>query len=364
MEKESFFRRIYRTLNFNRLLNKRLCVSCDDAYCGLRSFLKRDVPLFSQQNTVEPQFDLMIIVPVYNTERYLKKCVDSLLNQKTHYKYQAVFINDGSSDDSGEILHDLIMPPHRIITVNNKGASAARNIALKNITGRYTMFADSDDYFPDDSVERLMQVADTYSADIVEGGYADFNESGIFGHTSHSDIIRESNANELFGFPWCKVIKSELLKDFCFPEGYLLEDTVMAALLYPQAETIFTIPNTVYYYRDNLEGITHSNENRKESVDSFWMMKYCLEERLRRNYANTKQIYLRYIFAVYRNWIRMRALPEDVKKWTFVLTSELFESSFSSEYPLTEKRAIRLAAAMKKRSYEAYKFILDRWDIN
>lgn len=137
----------------------------------------------------------------------------------------------------------------------------------------------------------------------------------------------------------------------------------MSTLLYPRARVIYTIPDIIYFYRDNPQGITHTSESSKKAIDSFWMMKYCLEERFRRNNKITPQIVERYIISVWRNWIRMKSLPDHIKECVFMLTSLLFDDNISVDYQLREKRARMLEKAMKKRSYLAYVFVLDRWDI-
>lgn len=363
MRNNHFFRNFYRMLRFNWLLNRKADMSENTAYLKLQAFFERCPPVFEQQNTIESIFDLMIIIPVYNSEKHLKMCIDSILNQKTHFTYQAVFVNDGSTDDSRKILENTLKPPHRVISIDNSGCSAARNIALKHMTGRYTMFLDSDDYFGQETIEKLMHVADLYTADIVEGSFVTFTDDGVSQPTRHANPLQKISSEDLFGFPWGKVIKSTLLKSFCFPEGYYFEDTVMATLLQTRAQTIYTIPDIVYFYRDNPQGITHTSKSNKKAIDSFWMMKYCLEERLHRGDTITPQVYERYVASVWRNWIRTKTLPAYIQECVFILTAALFDNIIITDYPLRENRARMLIKALKKRSYEAYVFVLNRWDV-
>ena len=101
-----------------------------------------------------PKYDVQIIIPVYNVEKYLKECLDSVFNQKTQYKFCVVAINDGSPDNSRKILAEYEKYPNlKIIDQDNKGFSGARNSGLKEIDAEYIMFLDSDDILYDGAIE-------------------------------------------------------------------------------------------------------------------------------------------------------------------------------------------------------------------
>lgn len=363
MSRLNILKSIYRNILFDCLVKKRSNTSVEEAESGLQSFLHKEPPSFVQTNNINPQYDVMIIIPVYNAEKYLEQAINSILTQETKYTYQAVFIDDGSTDGSYEILKRCLFPPHVYIFTKNQGVAAARNTALRDITGRYVMFLDSDDYLSPNAIEQLVSVADENSADIVEGGHVFFDVKGISEANTHGDTIHEIAHQNLYGFPWGKMIRSNLLKTFCFPQGYLFEDTVMATLLHPSAKIIMSVPTVVYYYRDNQSGITHNSRARKEAVDTFWIMKYCLEERLHRGQILDQVDYDRYLVAVWRNWVRTKALPDDVQKWIFVLTCDLFRKAFKLTYAGTSQKKRMLEKALKNKSYQAYRFVLERWDI-
>lgn len=353
----------YRKLKFRQVLKSCTVLSAETAERVLLDYFPRRVPNFHQDNEIDPVYDVMIIVPVYNVEKYLEQCIQSILNQKTNYTYQAVFVDDGSADSSGAILDQCIPAPHVVIHKKNGGLSAARNDAMLRITGRYLMFVDSDDYLATDILEKLVSVADVQNADIVECGHSEFNEAGIFARISHAEEIKEISHRELYGFAWGKLIRSELVRDFCFPVGYWFEDTVMAAHLHPMSRKSMSIPDIGYYYRDNQAGITHTSKHSKGSVDTFWMMKYCLEERLRRGQVMEQADYQRYLAAVRRNWIRIQGLPEEIQTAVFALTCDLFDRCLPFRYEGDEHRMNLLEQAIQNRSYEAYCFLMERWDI-
>lgn len=354
---------IYRNLKFKQHLRNRTALSVETAEQILLDYLPKSAPNFRQKNKIDPKYDVMIIVPVYNVENYLEQCIESILNQKTNYTYQAVFVNDGSTDSSGAILDRCIPAPHVVIHKKNGGVSAARNDALRRITGRYLMFMDSDDLLEPHALERLVSTADEMNADIVEGSHTFFGadrEPELF---SHGAELCQIHHLELYGFPWGKVISCKLLEDFCFPEGYLFEDTVMATLLHPASSMNIAIPDTVYRYRDNHSGITHSSKAKKTSVDTFWITKYCLEERIRRGDQLRHEHYVRYLIAVRRNWLRTNSLPEQIQEAIFSLTCDLFERNLPFQYVGNENRMFLLTQAIQARSYKAYHFLMERWDI-
>ena len=93
------------------------------------------------------ELDLSIIIPVYNVQNYLKKCINSIINQKITYNYEVILIDDGSEDESGTICDEYSQKYNFIKTIHktNEGVSSARNVGLKNSCGRYILFIDSDD---------------------------------------------------------------------------------------------------------------------------------------------------------------------------------------------------------------------------
>lgn len=105
---------------------------------------------------MNPQYDLQIIIPAYNAEKYIEKCLNSILSQKTQYTYVITVINDGSTDETLQILSKYLDDEHiDIISQSNKGFSGARNCGLKNLVGHYLMFVDSDDWICEDAIEKL-----------------------------------------------------------------------------------------------------------------------------------------------------------------------------------------------------------------
>lgn len=119
-----------------------------------------------------------VVIPVYNVEKYLKQCLESVLNQ-TYKNLQVVLINDGSRDESGKICENYAQKDERVKCIHkeNGGISAARNDGLKEIDGDYVLFVDSDDYIDQDLIETLLKEIDGF--DVVAGLTKYFNLSGV-----------------------------------------------------------------------------------------------------------------------------------------------------------------------------------------
>ena len=125
-------------------------------------------------NSIEPVYDLHIIIPVYNTASYLRECLDSVFHQQTKFSFFVSIVDDGSTDNSPVLLDDyhasLQGTSHysatEIIHQDHQGPSGARNAALRNIRGKYLMFVDSDDKLLPGAIESLMTAAIDNDADI------------------------------------------------------------------------------------------------------------------------------------------------------------------------------------------------------
>lgn len=363
---EKFLRRIYYYFEIHRRLlipsNKDSEIAMDE----LQNFSFKACPNFEQKNQIKKQYDLMIIVPVYNVEKYLKQCLDSVLNQCTQFSYCVVVINDGSTDHSAEILEEYCGYDNiKIIHQENRGFSGARNRGLETIYGSYVMFLDSDDYLPENAIEALMEMAVKKDADIVYGGYELFSVDGILDTVMYTMECRQAVYTEVPGFTCMKVIRAEKMKNFCFPDGYLFEDTVLSKLVFPMCSNIYAIPDIVYCYRYHEKSISCQSTIRKDSMDTFWISKYCLEEGSKRGYQLDSEEYALYLYQCWVNYIRTRQFPENIQESLFVSTAELLRNYFGSikSRKMLSKRMRLLDRAIGKNSFSAYYYLMQRWEL-
>ena len=159
------------------------CMTAIQALQILAAFAPDPSTTCVANNTLNPQYDMQIIVSAYNVEKYVAECLESILNQKTHYSYLVTVVNDGSTDQTPEIIRSYQEKyPDRMEVINqeNRGLSGTRNVALKVLKGRYITFLDSDDVMPESAIEALLDKAD--GKDIIQGGWHTFEQSGRVRH--------------------------------------------------------------------------------------------------------------------------------------------------------------------------------------
>lgn len=192
-----------------------------------------------------------VIVPVYNTEKYLEKCLDSLINQ-TLKEIEIVAVDDGAADRSGEILEQYAEKyPHimKVFHKKNGGQASARNLALKECTGEYIGFLDSDDFVKEEMFEKMYKEARRQEADYVACGYTDMymknGEMHILKEYVASAVCRKPKDmffNALVS-PFIHLYKSDVIlkSDVSFPEGVIYEDTAFFVNLIPYISKVACI---------------------------------------------------------------------------------------------------------------------------
>ncbi|MBF0787147.1 MULTISPECIES: SP_1767 family glycosyltransferase [unclassified Streptococcus] len=219
---------------------------------------------------------ISIIVPVYNVERYLKRCLDSLVKQ-TYVDFELLLINDGSTDNSALICEEYARTDSRIRVIHqeNAGPSAARNRGLELARGRYITFVDSDDFVEVDYLENLHTALEKNEADISICNFNSFNEerqSFLFSITKemyfeqtytveewlNQENTAKNNLYLTFTFSPLKLFKRELFDGIVFPIGRLREDDATIYKLYLKARKIAFINQGAYYYSQRSEGLSRN----------------------------------------------------------------------------------------------------------
>lgn len=227
--------------------------------------------------SLNPQYDLQVVIPVYNVEKYVKECVDSVLNQQPRHSYVVIIVNDGSTDKSAEIIRQYEgRADVRIITQNNAGISAARNAAIKSIDAKHLMFVDSDDRLPQGTIEKMLTVAYEKDADVVDG------DLRLFGESRQDSVMHTIPGPKkmagLRGFSAGKIIKSELFSKICFPNGYWFEDTLLPLVILQMSNKFYGTSDVVYEYRQRSSSITYKSRGNFKSIDSFYVTRRLLND--------------------------------------------------------------------------------------
>lgn len=237
--------------------------------------------------------DLSIIVPVYNAQKYLERCIDSCLAQRTEFTFEVIAVDDGSVDGSLALLRNYECDQRlKVIHQENRGHAGARNTALDVASGSYFCFVDSDDFIPRDAVQRLMSRAIELDADIVGGGYwlcdAEGRRrrfKGLCGEVYTTPTVGIS------GLPWGAVYRRFLWDDVRFPEGYWFEDTCLPYLIFSRSSKTASISGSVYNYRANPQGITATSIFSKKGLDSIWVVLKMFDEMERLGIEMTNELY-------------------------------------------------------------------------
>lgn len=215
-----------------------------------------------------------IIIPVYNIEKHLKQCLDSVINQSLQ-EIEIICVNDGSTDNSPQILEEYAQKDDRIIIINksNEGLAAARNTGMSYAKGEYIGFVDSDDWVELDMYEKLYENAQIYNSEIVMSPMHIFDDTNsklkyddpyftlehfneefdncTFNHLDTKEFIFKINVtapNKLYKFQFLENI------DANFPEGLVFEDNPFFFYTYLQANKVSLIRDYQYFYRINRPG--------------------------------------------------------------------------------------------------------------
>lgn len=201
-----------------------------------------------------------IIVPIYNVEQYLEKCIDSIINQ-TLKDIEIILVDDGSPDNCGQICDEYAKKDNRIKVIHkeNGGLSSARNAGLKIATGEYIGFIDSDDYIELNMYEELYNIAKENNIDIVSCNYnriaKEIRKSEIYLPANKviikneiNDLIKKSNYNKMLWYVWKALYKREIIEKINFIEKPIIEDTPFNLEAYLKSNSIYHLDKPLYNY--------------------------------------------------------------------------------------------------------------------
>ncbi len=209
-----------------------------------------------------------VIVPVYNAEEYVSRCLTSILGQ-SYRNIEIIVINDGAKDSSLDICLEFARKDNRIkvLSTENKGAAAARNIGLGVAGGGYIVFVDSDDALESDFVETLLKAAELHSADICICGYKKNGKNCLIDEYGKTELITDRRVlgkaliveRRIGVMPWGKLYKRECIGDIRFVEGRTNEDDLFCHQVLSHCATVAKVNLPLYLYTVNNTGVTYGN---------------------------------------------------------------------------------------------------------
>lgn len=228
------------------------------------------------------EMKVSIVVPVYNVENYLKRCIESIINQ-TYQKIEIILVNDGSTDSSPEICNEFARMDNRIRVIHQKnvGLSGARNTGINEATGNYIYFIDSDDYVKNNTIESLISLAREKKCDVVIGNglrITGDNSNPIKKEFKKSDfdlmhgidyLVKAIQRDTYIACAWLNLYSLELIKknQLYFKTGILHEDEEWTprVLLHAKRVSVSDEYNYMYVIREN--SITTKGNRRKNAID-------------------------------------------------------------------------------------------------
>ena len=345
-----------------RFTKEKLDIDNESALKTLDEIRKNRPCIVECDNEICPEYDLMIVMPVYKVEKYLRDCITSILEQKTDYTYQLVIVDDGSPDDSGKIADEYAKGDSRIRVIHQKnaGVACARNAAMKRITGRYLMFVDSDDTLYPGAIQNLMKKAYDEKADIVEGGYNIVLENGKIKSTiRYEDSTGNADLWNHHGAPWGKVFKAEVFEHLQYPGGFDHDDSIMKYCAFQLAEEKRTISSIVYNFRVNPTSITHTANKSEKGIDTYYvslrLWSYYVEK-----FDVNKAFQHQVLNQIALNFKRTEYWGDTVLKSGFCLERSSYVEMFSEGFDVNGKY-LYLDKALREADFGKYKLICSRW---
>lgn len=248
-----------------------------------------------------------VIVPVYNVQDYIEKCLDSLINQ-TLEQLEVIVIDDGSTDKTGLIVDEYqnkYKSKIKVIHKKNEGVSIARNVGLEKATGEYIGFLDSDDWVNYDMYEKLYKLAIKDNCDIVACDtlaiYPD-KKVLIESHINETSTTEDLMLNA-YAVIWNKIYKREIIDGIKFKEKMnFCEDVQFLYMVYPKIKKIGVIHETLHNYLQRVGSLTYTyNEKLYQLIDSLddIVNYYKKQGFYQKYYAELEYSYVRYLYATF-----------------------------------------------------------------
>ena len=281
---------------------------------------------------------ISVVIPVYNIEKYLTECLFSVLNQ-TYKNLQIILVDDGSTENSANIIEEFLSKDDRVIIVHqtNMGAGMAKNIGLELVSGDLLSLIDSDDFLELEFYEKLYYAMKQTNADVAQCLISSFYVDGKYEHSynfysgknrvlSVSRFLFEMLYDWKYAIFCNKLFKASLLKDNRFPVGRKIDDEFFTYKLILEAKTVVNINDHMYNYRMRKTSVMKNSSSEKlfhDRIDCFIERYEFVSERykkLKRHFYTHFANYLQY----YRNKVDDQGLQN------------LFDS-FSAQFPIHDE---------------------------
>lgn len=290
----------------------------------------------THSGTEELYYDLTVIIPVHNSGKYLHNCLYSVLNQECLYRLQIIIVDDGSTDNSREILKhftDLHIPGKdiKIIYQEYAGLSAARNIGLIQTEGKYLMFLDSEDYLAPGSLQTSVSELIRQEADFVQMQYIIKKGQRMKAgpHVKEGVYTGYSSICQIPGSATMKIFRSNLFDNIWFPENCWFGDAVIPFRIYPKCQKAVVLSHIGYIYQKNISKEDPDKEQMNRNLESILVMeKILMKNDLPDGYMDELPRY--FTFSIFDF---LKYLPERTIQLAFLTASNMIQTlSFYHQY--------------------------------
>lgn len=294
---------------------------------------------------------ISVVVPVYNVEKYLSECVESLINQQ-YFNIEILLVDDGSTDKSRTIVDDLAKKDKRIKVFHKKngGLSDARNYGIEKSSGKYICFVDSDDYVTNDYISSMYQNIKNFNTKIAACGICHLYDNGTINEINYQNISKlyEKNDAQIFlniiGFyniSSCnKLFNIRLFDDIKFPVGKKSEDWYIMYKLVEKAGAIYYNSDSKYIYRQREGSITKSSNANLDAVNAAHEVStYFLNNKDVYPYAIQSEVFA--ILGVY-NFELIKQSNKKILKSYYKQIKLIYDKASLDYLPLSRKVQIKL----------------------
>lgn len=308
---------------------------------------------------------ISVIVPIYKVEKYLKQCIDSIIDQ-TYNNIEIILVDDGSPDCSGEICDEYAKKDERIKVIHKKngGLSDARNKGINEATGKYIAFIDSDDYIEPCYLEKLYHAIKKNGTKIAQCNIQKVDESNTVIETIGDKIKSEKDGKimikELYDnkweniVVWNKLYVKQLFDNIRFPVGKLHEDEYTTYKVLYDIEKISIIPECLYCYRQRKESIIGKKFtlNRLDILEALEeRLSYFQQKNEKELYYLTLQLYLQ---KIRESYLKVRLFIEESN----LVQKELKKKYKKNYLKVIKAKEITFSTKMKG---NLFYFIPDLW---
>lgn len=268
-----------------------------------------------------------VIVPVYKVEKYLEKCVSSIISQ-TYKNLEIILVDDGSPDNCPNMCDEFAKKDKRIKVIHkeNGGLSDARNAGLDIMTGDFVCFVDSDDWVEKNYVEEMLNIQQKTNADVVACGInlvdEESGEVGIYYKLDKTTTFESSEIIEKYyngngiisGVAWNKLYKKQIFENLRYPKGIVFEDVAIILNILFQCKKVVILKDMLYNYLDRQGSIMKSNWNHQKLVSKLFMFGQRLDFLINNNL--TKYLGLELVIRVNDVcWTYRELCDKKEKKW-------------------------------------------------